>query len=65
VLRVEVRFASTESVIRLMLESDSRSSVSELAVWARRLGRYAQHALGCEGYPIEILDCTRGGLILE
>jgi phosphoglucosamine mutase len=64
-IRLQARFASTEPVLRIMLESDGRSSVRELAVWARRIGMHVQTALHCTGYPIEVLDCTRGGLIVE
>jgi phosphoglucosamine mutase len=65
-LRLEVRFASTEPLLRVMLESDDTvSTLHELAWWARRIGRHAQKGLGFTGYPMEVIDCSGGGIICE
>jgi phosphoglucosamine mutase len=62
-LRLEVRFASTEPLLRIMMESNRASDVDKLAWWSFQIGHQAQEELGFSGYPIEVLNCGRGGLI--
>jgi phosphoglucosamine mutase len=57
---INVRYSGTEPVIRVMLESDNRSSVDQLAVSASKLCQAVQSHTGDDGKNIEIKDLSTG-----
>lgn len=61
--RINLRYSGTEPKFRVMLESNGTPDEDGLAGIARTLCRRAQAAAGLPDGAIEILDCSRGGLI--
>jgi len=61
--RMELRYSGTESLFRAMLEADERHSEEELADVAWAICRAVQRASNAGDGHIEILNCTRGGLL--
>jgi phosphoglucosamine mutase len=61
-LRIECRPASTEPVYRIMLEA-GETSVHTLAIHAYSLARHILQTLDRREQPINILDCSGGGMI--
>ena len=61
--RMELRYSGTEPLFRAMLEADERHSESELANVAWAICRAVQNASGTVEGRIEILNCTRGGML--
>ncbi len=57
---INIRYSGTEPVIRVMLESDNRSSVDQLAICAAKLCRAVQSHTGDDGKNIEIKDLSTG-----
>ncbi len=62
-LKKELRYSGTESLFRAMLEADQRHSEAELADKARAVCLAVQKASDTQGGLIEILNCTRGGVL--
>ena len=61
--RINLRYSGTEPIFRVMLESDHDSTEEDLAQIAYELCRNAQKTGGVKDGTIDILNCTRGGLI--
>jgi phosphoglucosamine mutase len=63
--RANLRYSGTEPLLRVMLESDGRQTEIDLAEAAWEVSRNAQQVAGVENGPIDILNCTRGGVISQ
>jgi len=61
--RINLRYSGTEPIFRVMLESDHESTEEDLAQIAYMLCKDAQKTSGVKDGTIDILNCTRGGLI--
>ena len=61
--RINLRYSGTEPIFRVMLESDHESTEEDLAKIAYELCLDAQKTSGVKDGTIDILNCTRGGLI--
>jgi hypothetical protein len=61
--RINLRYSGTEPIFRVMLESDHESTEEDLAQIAYELCQDAQKTSGVNDGKIDILNCTRGGLI--
>lgn len=62
-LRMELRYSGTEPLFRAMLESTREHSEDDLAREASKICRVVQEAAGSPEAHLEILDCSRGGLL--
>ena len=62
-LRVNMRYSGTEPLFRVMLESDHTHTEADLAQLATEISEQAQRLAGRPGAEIDILNCTRGGLL--
>jgi phosphoglucosamine mutase len=61
--RVNLRYSGTEPLFRVMIESDGRQTVQDLAHTAWMVCRQAQQHSNIQDGPIDILNCTSGGVI--
>ena len=61
--RVNLRYSGTEPLFRAMLESDGLQSEDDLASIALGLCRRVQDYAGIGDGMIDILNCTRGGVL--
>ena len=62
-VRVNLRYSGTEPLFRVMLESDGRHTEEQLARLAVEISDRAQKLAGEQGAAIDIINCTRGGLM--
>jgi hypothetical protein len=62
-VRINLRYSGTEPKFRAMLESGGSPTEQELAQVAYRICKIAQSVAGTDYAPVEILNCTRGGLL--
>jgi phosphoglucosamine mutase len=62
--RVNLRYSGTEPQLRIMIEADYSRSETDLGRIAWRMCRVAQAYANSEDGFIDILNCTRGGVIL-
>ena len=61
--RVNLRYSGTEPLFRVMIESDGRQTVQDIAHTAWAVCRQAQQHSNIQDGPIDILNCTSGGVI--
>jgi phosphoglucosamine mutase len=64
--RMELRYSGTEPLFRVMLEAGITQSEQDLANYAWKMCRAVQKATGqenYEGYSIEILNVSKGGVL--
>ena len=61
--RINLRYSGTEALFRAMLEADAEVSTAELGQLAWNICRKIQTTAGISDGPIEILNCTQGGLL--
>jgi phosphomannomutase len=61
--RINLRYSGTEPLFRAMLEADDRLTEQDLADIAWEICIKAQTAAGVSNGEMEILNCTRGGLL--
>lgn len=62
--RIDLRYSGTEPLFRAMLEADDRHSEAELAHVAWAICRVVQNASETSNGSVEILNCSRGGMLL-
>jgi phosphoglucosamine mutase len=62
-MRINLRYSGTEALFRAMLEADERLTEMELARLAWQICHQVQAAAGLTSGPIEILNCSRGGML--
>ncbi len=62
-LRVNMRYSGTEPLFRVMLEADHTHTEADLAHLAAEISESAQKLAGQTGAEIDILNCTRGGML--
>ena len=62
-VRVNLRYSGTEPLFRVMLESDSHHTEEQLAHLAIEISGKAQKLANQAGAEIDIINCTRGGLM--
>jgi phosphoglucosamine mutase len=62
-LRANLRYSGTEPLFRIMLESESSYTEKDLAKIAVGIARKAQEYSKQPNGPIDILNCTRGGVV--
>jgi len=62
-LRANLRYSGTEPLFRVMLESDHTHTEEDLAHLAAEISEQAQKLANQCGAEIDILNCTRGGLL--
>ncbi len=62
-VRVNLRYSGTEPLFRVMLESNDAHSVEDLMRLAVEISDQAQKLANQSGGEIDILNCTRGGLL--
>jgi phosphoglucosamine mutase len=62
-LRANLRYSGTEPLFRVMLESDHTHTEEDLAQLAAEISERAQKLANQVGAEIDILNCTRGGLL--
>jgi len=62
-VRVNLRYSGTEPLFRVMLESDGQQTEEQLAHLALEISSKAQKLAGQTGAEIDIINCTRGGLM--
>jgi phosphoglucosamine mutase len=62
-LRVNLRYSGTEPLFRIMLESETSYTEKDLAKIAVEIARKAQEYSKQPNGPIDILNCTRGGVV--
>jgi phosphoglucosamine mutase len=62
-MRVNLRYSGTEPLLRIMMESDGGTTEMDLARLAWDIGKQAQGLAGVDEGMIDILNCTRGGVI--
>jgi len=62
-LRVNLRYSGTEPLFRTMLESDYTYTEKDLAKIAVEISRKAQEYSKQPNGSIDILNCTRGGVV--
>lgn len=62
--RVNLRYSGTEPQMRVMIEADHTYNEADLAKIAWQICRNAQKIADSEDGFIDILNCTRGGVIL-
>ena len=62
-LRANLRYSGTEPLFRVMLESDHTHTEEDLAYLAGEISERAQKLANQSGAEIDILNCTRGGML--
>lgn len=62
-VRVNLRYSGTEPLFRTMIESDGSRDEIDLARIAYQISREIQNIAGVGQASIDILNCTRGGVI--
>lgn len=62
-LRANLRYSGTEPLFRIMLESDNTYSENDLGTIALEISKKAQQVSGQPNGSIDILNCTRGGVL--
>ncbi len=62
-LRVNLRYSGTEPLFRIMLESENSYTEKDLAKVAIKISRKAQEYSKQPNNSIDILNCTRGGVV--
>jgi phosphoglucosamine mutase len=62
-VRINLRYSGTEPKFRAMLESSATPDEEGLAVIAQKICRQMQQVAGLADAPIEIQNCSRGGLL--
>jgi len=62
-VRVNLRYSGTEPLFRAMLESDHTHTEEDLARLAMEISDRAQTLANQSGAKIDILNCTRGGVL--
>lgn len=62
-LRANLRYSGTEPLFRVMLESDHSHTEEDLAHLAAEISERAQKLANQTDAEIDILNCTRGGLL--
>jgi phosphoglucosamine mutase len=63
-LRVNLRYSGTEPLFRIMLESEKSYTEKDLAKIAVEIARKAQEYSKQPNGSIDILNCTRGGVVI-
>ncbi len=63
-LRANLRYSGTEPLFRIMLESESAYTERDLANIAIEISRKVQGYSNQPNAPIDILNCTRGGVVI-
>jgi phosphoglucosamine mutase len=61
--RISLRYSGTEAQFRAMLEAEGEISTNELGRFAWNICKQIQATAGISDGPIEILNCTQGGLL--
>lgn len=62
-LRVNLRYSGTEPLFRIMLESEKSCTERDLAMIAVEIARKIQKVANQPDGALDILNCTRGGLL--
>lgn len=62
-VRVNIRYSGTEPLLRIMMEADREMNETELARVAWGIGKQAQQLAGVTNGMIDILNCSKGGII--
>ena len=62
-VRVNLRYSGTEPLFRAMLESNHTRTEADLAHLAAEICDHAQKLAGQPGAEIDIVNCTRGGML--
>jgi phosphoglucosamine mutase len=62
-MRVNIRYSGTEPLLRIMMEADREMTEMELAQVAWGIGRQAQQLAGVTDGTIDILNCSKGGIL--
>jgi len=62
-LRANLRYSGTEPLFRIMLESEKSHTEQDLAAIAAEISRKVQETANQPGGSLDILNCTRGGLL--
>jgi hypothetical protein len=62
-LRANLRYSGTEPLFRIMLESEKSHTEQDLATIAAEISRKVQETANQPGGSLDILNCTRGGLL--
>ncbi|MEI7990145.1 MAG: phosphoglucosamine mutase [Chloroflexota bacterium] len=62
-IEISLRYSGTEPLFRVMLESDNGIDENGLAAIAAKICQRIQSVAGCVGAEIDILNCTRGGIL--
>lgn len=62
-VRINLRYSGTEPLFRAMLESNHHCTEEELAHLAAEIAERVQKLAGHAGAEIDILNCTRGGML--
>jgi len=62
-LRANLRYSGTEPLFRIMLESENMYTEKDLAETAIEISRKVQEHSKQSNHSIDILNCTRGGIV--